>query len=188
MKRRISDYMSREDRLEHSTDLDELKNIVLSSTKAIIDELEKLRKQVSELESACRSAQASQSRGAGSFTGRESRGKNSNAIVEYIKSMVQSKGYVTIQELLSQFKVKPRQLVSLARNSGFKIIEGGGDYIITSIPTLVELENRLSGSHTTDVNEAEKRSGDLSGLFEVLRRYGLVYYDARIKGWRIEID
>ncbi|MEB3845627.1 MAG: hypothetical protein GSR83_01095, partial [Desulfurococcales archaeon] len=59
--------------------------------------------------------------------------------------------------------------------------------IITSIPTLVELESRLSGSHTTDVNEAEKRSGDLSGLFEVLRRYGLVYYDARIKGWRIEI-
>ena len=180
--------MASNDRRVHSTDLDELKDLVLSSTKAIIDELEKLRRQISELESACRNVQSSQPHGIRSFTTREPQGKNSSAVVEFIKSTVQSKGYVTLQELMGQFKIKPRQLLSLARNSGFKIIEGRGDYIITSIPTLVELENRLSNSHTTDVNEAVKKSGDLSGFFEVLRRYGRVYYDARIKGWKIEKD
>jgi hypothetical protein len=188
LNKRTNSYRLRDYQENQVTDLDELKNIVLSSTKTILNELEELRKQIADLESYCKATQASQSRGISGFTNREDRGRSSNAVVEYIRSAVQSKGYVTLQELLGQFKIKPRQLVGLARSSGFKIIEGGGDYIITTIPTLVELENRLSAIHTTDVNEAKKRSGDLSNLFDVLRRYGLVYYDARTKGWRIELD
>ncbi len=162
--------------------------MIALSVKAVQENIEDIRKKLDVIESQCAKTQQSRIALGKSQLPVRSKDKHGEAVLEFIKEKVNSQGYIMASNVFNHFKIKPRQVVYLARNKGFKIIESGGDYIITSIGTLIELENRLSHLHSTDVNEAIKKAENLSELFEVLRRYGMVYYDARIKGWKVSPD
>ena len=188
MKRKLNDYLDDTNCNKVIDEIKKLEDIVMIAIKSMREDMEDLRKRIESLESQC--IKNSQSRGniGRSQLSLKSRDKRGDAILDFIREKIDSQGYVMASSIFNHLKIKPRQVVYLARNAGLKVIESDGDYIITSIGTLVELENRLFNLHSTDVNEAIKKAGNLSGLFEVLRRYGMVYYDARIKGWKISLD
>ncbi|MCE4606448.1 MAG: hypothetical protein F7B59_03855 [Desulfurococcales archaeon] len=188
MKRKLDDYLGNNDCNRVMDEIKKLEDIVMIAVKSMRGDIEDIRKRIEVLESQCiKNSQSRVNIGKSQLSVRN-RDKKGEAVLDFIREKIDSQGYVMASSVFNHLKIKPRQVVYLARNAGLKVIESGGDYIITSIGTLVELENRLFNLHSTDVNEAIKKAGNLSDLFEVLRRYGMVYYDARIKGWKISLD
>jgi type I site-specific restriction-modification system R (restriction) subunit len=185
LRRRLDDYLDDNDFDRVLEEIRKLENTVALAVESLRKDIEDLRKRLDMLESKCRKDQKESSVITRSQLPVKSKDRKNEAVLDYIKEKIGDQGYVMASSIFNNLKVKPRQVVYIAKNSGLKVIEAGGDYIITSIGTLVELESRLSNLHSTDVNEAIKKAGDLSGLFEVFRKYGMVYYDARIKGWKV---
>jgi len=184
-KPKLDDYFDSKEKTTY-IELERIEEFLKHSTRVIREDIARLEKKLDKLEELVTECQRTSTEKPRVDT--RSKPTASSKVAEFIEEHVKKQGFVMLSTLINELGVKPKAALSIARRSGFHLIEARGDYILTSIATLVELENRLSHTHSTDINEASRRAGDLLPLFEVLRRNGMVYYDARIKGWKISIE
>ncbi|MEM1640028.1 MAG: hypothetical protein QXN05_02925 [Acidilobaceae archaeon] len=170
----------KDDRLEKAVNMAAEKAALLVS-RGVMAELRRIREALESIEAELKEIKeelAKSKAEKGRFEGSKRGGREALLSVALGES-----GYMLLSEAIKKLKARPEEVLRLATEEGYKVLNVGGDLAVMSEESYEEFKKRLESLKVGDPTEAVSALGAYGRLFDLLRRSGLVYYDHKKSSW-----
>ena len=197
MKRRLDDYLDKGAKKTikkakdyESSDIEQIAKVVAEKTvalltKGLLEELEKLRKDIDNLRNDVLELKKEIELLRKASKIKEFSIRKNFDISKEFKEKLEDFGYILASEARSELNLSISVFKRIAsRLENVDIIESGGDIVVINKNAFKDFKNRLNKVKTSDPIEASKNLGKYDKLFLTLRKGGLLIYDSKA-GWRL---
>lgn len=150
-------------------------------SRGVMTELRRIREALESIEAEIREIREELARGR-----REGRGPERNRKRErkaLLSSAIGESKYVLVSEVVKKLKARPEDVLRLASEEGYRVLNVGSDLAVMSEESYNDFKRLLESLKASDPSEAFSALGVYGRLFDLLRRAGLVYYDYKKSSW-----